>query len=272
VVLHHVQLACPAGSEEILRDFYAGVLGLTELPRPPVLAARGGCWFGGHGIELHLGVEEGFRPAKKAHPGILVTNLDSWAARLGTTGTAVQIDHELPGYRRFYAQDPVGNRLELLSPEPATWPLADGLKVRRAAIGDVGVIMAMLRDDPLGSRREGTDDAVYASAFERVDLDPNQLLVVLLDDQDVVGTCQLTFVAGLSRQGATRMLIEAVRVRADRRGQRLGEKLVGWSLELARERGARIAQLTTDKSRTDAHRFYARLGFTASHEGMKLTL
>ena len=78
-MIHHVQLACPAGSEDTLRDFYGGVLGFGEVAKPPVLAARGGCWFRGHGIELHFGVEHDFRPARKAHPGLLVHDLDAWA-------------------------------------------------------------------------------------------------------------------------------------------------------------------------------------------------
>ena len=80
-MIHHVQLACPPGSEDALRAFYVGVLGLTEKPKPPALAARGGCWFAGHGIELHLGVEDDFRPARKAHPGLLWPDLDALAAR-----------------------------------------------------------------------------------------------------------------------------------------------------------------------------------------------
>ncbi|HEY8044796.1 MAG TPA: glyoxalase, partial [Streptosporangiaceae bacterium] len=85
-MIHHVQLACPAGSEAPLRAFYHAVLGLEEILKPPALAARGGCWFRGHGIELHLGVEEDFRPARKAHPGLLVRDLDAWAARLRAAG------------------------------------------------------------------------------------------------------------------------------------------------------------------------------------------
>ncbi|WP_229811115.1 VOC family protein [Streptosporangium pseudovulgare] len=116
VMLHHVQLACPPGSEPALRDFYGGVLGLTEIPKPPVLAARGGCWFRGHGVELHLGVEEDFRPARKAHPGLLVRDLDGWARRLAEAGHPVTFDDDFPGMRRFYSEDPHGNRLELLEP------------------------------------------------------------------------------------------------------------------------------------------------------------
>jgi catechol 2,3-dioxygenase-like lactoylglutathione lyase family enzyme len=115
-VIHHVQLACPAGSEDASRAFYAGVLGFAEIDKPPALAARGGCWFRGHGIELHLGVEPEFRPALKAHPGLLVTDLDSWAQRLADAGYPVSFDHEFPGMRRFYSADPHGNRLEFLEP------------------------------------------------------------------------------------------------------------------------------------------------------------
>ena len=113
--IHHVQLACPPGSEDLLRSFYAGPLGLTERSKPPVLAARGGCWFAADGVELHLGVEADFRPARKAHPGLLVVDLDALADRLAASGVAVRWDDELqPAYRRCYVEDPVGNRIELL--------------------------------------------------------------------------------------------------------------------------------------------------------------
>ncbi len=115
-MIHHVQLACPPGSEAALREFYGGVLGLTEIPKPPFLAARGGCWFRGHGMELHLGVEQDFRPARKAHPGLLVSDLDAWARRLRDGGFPVLFDDEFPGMRRFYSQDVHGNRLEFLEP------------------------------------------------------------------------------------------------------------------------------------------------------------
>jgi catechol 2,3-dioxygenase-like lactoylglutathione lyase family enzyme len=113
-MIHHVQLACPPGSESALRAFYTGVLGFDEIAKPPVLAGRGGCWFRGHGIELHLGVETDFRPARKAHPGLLVSDLDSWAGRLSGAGYPVRWDGDFPGMRRFYSEDPFGNRLEFL--------------------------------------------------------------------------------------------------------------------------------------------------------------
>jgi catechol 2,3-dioxygenase-like lactoylglutathione lyase family enzyme len=115
-MIHHVQLACPAGSEDTLRAFYCAVLGLEEVAKPPVLATRGGCWFRGHGIELHLGVERDFRPARKAHPGLLVHDLDAWAGRLGAASAPVLFDDDFPGMRRFYSEDPYGNRLEFLEP------------------------------------------------------------------------------------------------------------------------------------------------------------
>lgn len=116
-VIHHVQLACPPGSEEASRGFYSGVLGLTEKPKPPALAPRGGCWFTGAGIELHLGVENDFRPARKAHPGLLWPALDALAQRLADAGyPVIWGDDELPGMRRFHTHDIHGNRLEFLAP------------------------------------------------------------------------------------------------------------------------------------------------------------
>ncbi|MEU9519370.1 VOC family protein [Streptomyces sp. NPDC048224] len=116
--LDHVQLAAPPGSEAALRAFYGGVLGMSEVPKPPALAARGGCWFRAGTAQLHLGVEPtGFRPARKAHPALRVTAIDAWAARMHAHGTPVTWDHDLPGHRRFHCADPVGNRLEFLQPD-----------------------------------------------------------------------------------------------------------------------------------------------------------
>jgi catechol 2,3-dioxygenase-like lactoylglutathione lyase family enzyme len=114
--LHHVQLAVPAGAEPALRQFYGDVLGMTEVPKPAALAARRGVWFRSGTAELHLGVEADFRPARKAHPGLLVDDLDEIVTRLGAAGHGVRTDGLMPGYRRCYVDDPCGNRLELLSP------------------------------------------------------------------------------------------------------------------------------------------------------------
>jgi catechol 2,3-dioxygenase-like lactoylglutathione lyase family enzyme len=112
---HHVQLGMPRGAEAAARAFYAGVLGLAEVAKPPALAARGGVWFRAGTLELHLGVEDDFRPARKAHPGILVEDLDGLAAHLHAYGLQPRPDTNLPGYRRFYLDDCFGNRLEFLS-------------------------------------------------------------------------------------------------------------------------------------------------------------
>jgi catechol 2,3-dioxygenase-like lactoylglutathione lyase family enzyme len=117
-VIHHVQIACPVGSEHACRAYYGDLLGLAEIPKPPALAPRGGCWFAGFGIELHLGVEESFTPARKAHPGLLWPDLDALVGRLVAVGYPVTFGDELPGYRRFHTVDPHGNRLEFLSPTP----------------------------------------------------------------------------------------------------------------------------------------------------------
>ncbi len=117
--LHHVQLAIPAGAEQRARDFWAGVLGMEEIAKPPVLAARGGCWFRAGGFELHLGIEEPFAPARKAHPGILVDDVDDVAARLAGAGIDARADDSFPGFRRVHAHDPFGNRLEFMQPASA---------------------------------------------------------------------------------------------------------------------------------------------------------
>jgi GNAT superfamily N-acetyltransferase len=144
--------------------------------------------------------------------------------------------------------------------------------IRRARRTDVEAIVAMLADDPLGATREKPGDPRYVEAFGSIDRDPHQVLAVAEQGGEVVGTLQLTVIPGLSRVGSTRAQIEAVRVRFDQRGGGLGQRLVEWSIDEARRRGCALVQLTTDATRTDAHRFYERLGFVASHVGMKLAL
>jgi GNAT superfamily N-acetyltransferase len=147
------------------------------------------------------------------------------------------------------------------------------LEIRPAVPDDISAIVAMLADDPLGSQRESPDDPTpYLSAMERVTSDPNQHLMVAVRDGRVVGTLQLTIIPGLSRKGATRALIEAVRIHADERGSGLGTQLIEWAIDESRHHDCRLVELTSDATRTDAHRFYERLGFVASHVGFKLPL
>jgi GNAT superfamily N-acetyltransferase len=150
------------------------------------------------------------------------------------------------------------------------------LTFRAAVRADVPAILALLADDDVSRSRDGavseTADAAHWAAFEAIDADPGNELIVALDGADIVGTFQLTFTPSLSRGGATRMTIEAVRVRSDRRGAGLGREMMTWALDRGRTRGARVAQLTSDNNRSEAHRFYAALGFRATHVGMKRPL
>ena len=147
---------------------------------------------------------------------------------------------------------------------------------RKAEAGDLEAIVALLADDPIGRTRE--DASVppiqpYRDAFAAIDADPNQLLAVAVNESGaVIGTLQVTFLPGLSRKGAWRGQIEAVRVAASERGTGLGRAFFDWAIEKCRERGCSLVQLTSDADRPDAHRFYEALGFVASHTGFKLAL
>lgn len=150
------------------------------------------------------------------------------------------------------------------------------IRFRRAEAGDLAAIVALLADDGLGRQREDPRlplDRGYLDAFTAIAADPNQFPVVAIDgDGGLVGYLQLTFIPGLSRKGQWRGQVESVRVAAARRGQGIGRAMMMWTIEQCRSRGCRLVQLTTDKSRADAHRFYRSLGFVSSHEGMKLSL
>ncbi|MEU3372644.1 GNAT family N-acetyltransferase [Streptomyces sp. NPDC006711] len=147
------------------------------------------------------------------------------------------------------------------------------LKIRPARTEDIPAIVAMLADDPLGAVRESPDDLTpYRTAFDRLVDDPNQHVVVADRDGEVVGTLQLTVIPGLSRRGSTRSVIEGVRVHGAERGSGLGTQLIEWAVEESRRQGCQLVQLTSDASRADAHRFYERLGFEASHVGFKKPL
>lgn len=150
--------------------------------------------------------------------------------------------------------------------------MIDELTIRRARAEDVAAVVTMLADDPLGQQRESPGDPAYDVAFAEIDADPNQVLVVAEHEREVVGTLQLTFIPGLSRRGAARAQIEAVRVRSAERGRGTGRRMVRWAIETARDRGATLVQLTSHLTRERAHEFYERLGFARSHVGMKLDL
>jgi GNAT superfamily N-acetyltransferase len=147
--------------------------------------------------------------------------------------------------------------------------------IRRATTADLPGIVALLADDDLGRGREDASAVAlprYLAAFETLDRDPNQMPIVLLADGVVAGYLQLTFIPGLSRQGMWRGLVESVRIDKRLRGQKRGEALMRFAIDACRQRGCKLVQLTTDMTRADAHRFYVRLGFTASHVGMKLAI
>ncbi|PRD41397.1 GNAT family N-acetyltransferase [Phyllobacterium phragmitis] len=151
----------------------------------------------------------------------------------------------------------------------------DALTFRKAVLRDLPDIVAMLADDELGAKREDTSLPLhgrYLSAFEAIDRDPNQFLAVVEAENKIVGCLQISFIPGLSRIGLWRGQIESVRIARDFRGGGIGRKMIGWAIEQSRARNCGVLQLTTDKSRVDAHRFYKSLGFVDSHEGMKLTL
>jgi ribosomal protein S18 acetylase RimI-like enzyme len=148
--------------------------------------------------------------------------------------------------------------------------------LRQARADDIPAIADLLAADQLGATRDGVrspaDLASYLEAFRAIDADPAHLLVVAESGPGIVATMQLSFLPGLARRGALRAQIEAVRVGGAYRSRGLGAAMVDWAIGEARRRGCALVQLTTDKSRTSAHRFYERLGFVASHEGMKLAL
>lgn len=146
---------------------------------------------------------------------------------------------------------------------------------RQAMRADLEPIVALLANDALGAGREDPSlplDSAYTDAFAAIERDQNQLLAVAEAGGRIVGTLQLSFIPGISRRGMARGLIEAVRIADDQRSAGLGQAMFEWAIAACRERGCALVQLTTDKSRPDAHRFYERLGFVASHEGYKLGL
>jgi len=146
---------------------------------------------------------------------------------------------------------------------------------RTALLADLPAIVGLLVDDELGSQRETLSsplDERYVVAFNAIEVDPNQRLVVAIDGETVIGTLQISFIPGVARRGAWRGQIEAVRIAAPFRSTGIGQQMFEWAISECKARGCKLVQLTTDKGRPDAHRFYEKLGFVASHEGYKLIL
>lgn len=146
---------------------------------------------------------------------------------------------------------------------------------RPATADDLPFIVTLLDIDSVGTSGEDADNPTgpaYADAFAAIDADPNQMLVIAEQNGAFVGTFQLTFIPGLARRGQWRCTIESVHVAPDHRNKGIGAQMMNWAVETARARGCGMVQLTSNKARTDAHRFYARLGFSQSHEGFKLML
>lgn len=145
--------------------------------------------------------------------------------------------------------------------------------MRRAIEADLPALVGMLADDPLGAKRERLDDmTAYQRALSAINADPNQYQAVVEQNGEIVGMMQLTVIPGLSHHGTSRLLIEAVRVRADLRGAGIGAQMMHWAIQYGRDHACRMVELTTNAQRTDAHRFYERLGFVRSHYGYKYAL
>ncbi len=150
-----------------------------------------------------------------------------------------------------------------------------GVRYRIATRNDVPAIVRLLAEDELGAQRERFETPLpqaYYTAFEKIQTSPNQELIVAELEGEVIGTLQLMYLPSLSYQGRTRAQVESVRIAQQLRGQGIGTGMMKWSLERARQRGCHLMQLTSHRSRADAHRFYEKLGFTQSHVGMKINL
>ena len=151
----------------------------------------------------------------------------------------------------------------------------ESIAFRSARVADLPAIVGLLADDPVGRLREDATEslaAAYRDAFAAIEADPNQLLAVVMEGDRVIGTLQITFIPGLSRTGMWRGQIEGVRIAAGHRGAGLGRQAFEWAIGECRARGCGLVQLTTDRERPEAHRFYEQLGFTASHVGYKKSL
>jgi GNAT superfamily N-acetyltransferase len=246
--LDHVQLAMPPGGEDIARAFYSGVLGLKETPKPANLARRGGVWFESGAVRIHLGVEQDFRPAKKAHPALLVRDLKALACRLQSANVTVITDEPLDGYDRFYAADPFGNRVEFL--EPTGSSLHATIKAEDPAGEEVGELLhAMCAELKL---RHGND----ASPFSPEEALPPHGAFVVARANGIAAGC-----GALRRLEETVGEIKRMFVSPAYRGRGIARRLLAELERLAALRGYSAVRLETGDRQPEAIALYESAGF-----------
>ena len=266
--IHHVQLAMPAGEEERARGFFGAVLGMEEVAKPPVLAERGGVWFRHGDLELHLGVEEPFVPARKAHPGILTGELDAFAERLRGAGYEVDADPRFPGHRRFYTHDCFGNRLEFLERVQADLPrlVTDRVTLRQFQLGDVDDVLAYADDEELarfvpGVPRPYTLDDARDFVRRSIASDHDTCPVFAIErDGHVIGGCNLD----IDREADTAELGYAVGRESRGRGiaTEIACRLVQHAFE---DLDVAVVWARADAENGASHRVLEKVGMT--HEG-----
>lgn len=262
--IHHVQLAMPAGAEEEARRFFGDLLGMREMEKPQELARRGGAWFRDGDLELHLGVEEPFTPARKAHPGILTGELDGLARRLEAAGHDVARDPHFPGFRRFYVDDCFGNRLEFLERIHSDQPtLRTGrLVLRPFTVADVDDVLAYV-DGTLARFVPGVPwpyEREDAEEFVRrcLALDPAASPMFAIEHDDrVIGGCNL----GIDREAATAEL--GYSIGPSWRGRGLASEAAGALLRYAfEEHDLAVVWARADAGNSASHRVLERVGMT----------
>jgi GNAT superfamily N-acetyltransferase len=251
-----VQLAIPEDGEDRARAFYGDVLGLVEIPKPAALAARGGAWFQGGGLEVHLGIEEPFAPAKKAHPGILTEDLEGLRARLAHAGIEVRTDDHLPGFQRFYVDDCFGNRLEFLQ------PIADLSVIRGPNENAAAEVCRLLASLGYPAEVEAVRERIASFATSHRD----HVLLAELDGQ-VVGFLALSLTPRFAEPGMfSRITALAVDPSAQRVG--VGRRLVTEAERIAAANESTLMEVNSGRrpERAAAHAFYLALGYADQHD------
>jgi len=266
--IDHVQLAMPAGREEDAVEFYDGLLGIPQVPKPPHLAARGGCWFERGSLKIHLGVDADFHPARKAHPALLVDDLAGLVERLRTDGVTIRDDEPLDGYDRVYVDDPFGNRIELLE------PMVD-ISMRPLRAADLGILLEWFAD-PVVARwwnQPAELDSVSAKYLPRIDGtgDPTSMWIAEVDGEPA-GLLQHYRHTDYSAHDAAVGVPDAVGIDyllgARHRGRGLGGPILRAFAHLALEQqpDAAVCVATPAIDNAASRTALERAGFTRSHE------